>query len=210
MSRGSLIVFEGLDRSGKTTQCTLLRNRLQEEGQSAVILSFPDRTTTTGQLLDSYLRKETTLPVRTAHLLFMANRWEKAQTIRQLVASGTTVIVDRYYYSGCVYAAAQDNSLTLAACRQLEIGLPRPDICIFLDVPPTCAEGRPGFGGELPEELAIQERARDLFAELLTYPAEQEDSVLIEGRDTPQYIANDIYALLETHRQEKLLRTLSE
>jgi len=41
MARGKLIVFEGLDRAGKTTQCQMLVEALQKEGQSVMFMRFP-------------------------------------------------------------------------------------------------------------------------------------------------------------------------
>jgi thymidylate kinase len=41
MKRGKLIVFEGLDRAGKTTQCQMLVSALQAEGQSVLFMRFP-------------------------------------------------------------------------------------------------------------------------------------------------------------------------
>ena len=41
MARGKLIVFEGLDRAGKTTHCQMLVEALREEGQDVVFMRFP-------------------------------------------------------------------------------------------------------------------------------------------------------------------------
>lgn len=41
MARGKLIVFEGLDRAGKTTQCQMLVEALQNDGQSVMFMRFP-------------------------------------------------------------------------------------------------------------------------------------------------------------------------
>lgn len=41
MTRGKLIVFEGLDRAGKTTQCQMLVDALREEGQDVLFMRFP-------------------------------------------------------------------------------------------------------------------------------------------------------------------------
>lgn len=76
-SRGSLIVLEGLDRSGKTSQANRLVSCLKEKGLSAESWRFPDRTTSTGQMISAYLANESQLDDRAIHLLFSANRWEK-------------------------------------------------------------------------------------------------------------------------------------
>lgn len=76
-SRGALVVLEGLDRCGKTTQSTRLVKNLERLGYSAELWRFPDRTTSVGKMISSYLSNESQLDDHTIHLLFSANRWEK-------------------------------------------------------------------------------------------------------------------------------------
>eukprot|EP01071_Lankesteria_metandrocarpae_P008183 Lankesteria_metandrocarpae@DN4895_c0_g1_i2.p1 len=76
-TRGALIVFEGIDRSGKTTQTKLLTDALQQDGVSCRSVRFPDRSTPIGSLLNTYLTSvDTHLPHEACNLLFAANRWE--------------------------------------------------------------------------------------------------------------------------------------
>ena len=97
IKRGALVVFEGCDRSGKTTQIQKLVNRLNEEGTPAkyVLISnknlfyflkvflflcsrmmrFPERTTGIGSLIDQYLSCSKELDDHVVHLLFSANRF---------------------------------------------------------------------------------------------------------------------------------------
>ncbi|KAJ6155442.1 hypothetical protein N7470_006008 [Penicillium chermesinum] len=133
--RGALIVVEGLDRAGKSSQCELLQSFLREHGRAVKYIRFPDRSTPIGKLIDSYLRGSANQDDHSIHLLFSANRWEIAKSIEVDIASGITVIVDRYSYSGAVYSAAKANpTLSLEWAWQPEIGLPRPDICLFLSI----------------------------------------------------------------------------
>ena len=74
------------------------------------------------------------------------------------------MLCDRYYYSGIVYSAAKQNpSLTLSWARAPEVGLPRPDLVLFLDLSEEMAKLRGGWGGELYEKAEMQRRVRDLF-----------------------------------------------
>ena len=57
MRRGLLIAFEGLDKTGKTTHSKLLSKALNDLGQAAKNVRFPDRTTDVGKLIDRYLRR---------------------------------------------------------------------------------------------------------------------------------------------------------
>ncbi|GAB1313766.1 Thymidylate kinase [Madurella fahalii] len=163
-ARGALVVLEGLDRSGKTTQVKLLEQRFVELGRKVKVMRFPDRTTPIGQMIDSYLKSQVEMDDHVIHLLFSANRWEAAKTITSLLGAGVTVICDRYYHSGIVYSAAKQNpSLTLSWARAPEVGLPRPDLVLFLDLDETQARARGGWGGEVYEKGAMQRRVRELF-----------------------------------------------
>ncbi|KAK4542249.1 hypothetical protein LTR36_006902 [Oleoguttula mirabilis] len=180
--RGKLIVFEGLDRSGKSTQCERLVTHLRHQGQKVEHLRFPDRTTPIGKMISSYLSGQTQQEDHVIHLLFTANRWEVAKSIEKFVEEGTTVVVDRYYYSGCVYTAAKGvPGLDLEWCRQPEVGLPRPDVCIFLDIAAEEAAKRGGYGAERYEKQEMQNRVRELFAELRRHGDEGDDIVVVDA-----------------------------
>lgn len=180
--RGKLIVFEGLDRSGKSTQCERLVTHLRHQGEKVEHMRFPERTTPIGKMISSYLSGQTQQEDHVVHLLFSANRWELAQKIETSVNEGTTVVVDRYYYSGCVYSAAKGiQGMGLGWCRQPEIGLPRPDVCLFLDIAAEEAARRGGYGAERYEKQEMQDRVRELFAELRKHNDEAEDIVVIDA-----------------------------
>ncbi|KAI4596726.1 Thymidylate kinase [Pestalotiopsis sp. 9143b] len=162
--RGAFIVFEGMDRAGKTTQAKLLQQRCIEEGKNVKFMRFPDRTTPIGQMIDAYLKGQTEIEDHVIHLLFSANRWEALKSIQTALASGQTIICDRYYHSGIVYSAAKQNpSLPLSWAKAPEVGLPRPDLVLFLDLEESVARERGGWGGEVYEKGEMQRRVRELF-----------------------------------------------
>ncbi|KAI1437284.1 thymidylate kinase-domain-containing protein [Xylaria sp. CBS 124048] len=162
--RGAFIVFEGMDRAGKTTQAKLLQLRCIESGRQVRFMRFPDRTTTIGQMIDSYLKGESTIDDHVIHLLFSANRWEAAEKIKSELAAGHTIICDRFYHSGIVYSAAKQlPSLSLSWAKAPEVGLPRPDMVLFLDLEESVARARGGWGGEVYEKGEMQRRVRELF-----------------------------------------------
>ncbi|GAA5877624.1 hypothetical protein JCM16303_003403 [Sporobolomyces ruberrimus] len=160
--RGALIIFEGLDRSGKSTQLQRLYERLQGEGRKVKKIGFPDRTSPTGLLINSYLtQKETKLSDEAIHLLFSANRWEKAEEIKKDLESGTTILCDRYAFSGIAFSVIK--GLSWSWCKSPDIGLPTPDLTIFLSLSPETAQKRSGFGNERYETKVIQDRVREVF-----------------------------------------------
>ena len=180
--RGKFIVFEGLDRSGKSTQAERLVDTLRGYGQKVEHMRFPNRSTAIGQMISSYLSGLSQQEDHVIHMLFSANRWELASTIEDALYAGRTVVVDRYYYSGCVYSAAKQNpTLSLEWARQPDVGLPRPDLCIFLDISPEEAAQRGGYGSERYEQQDLQNRVRDLFEQLREHPDEDNDIVVVNA-----------------------------
>lgn len=204
--RGKLLVFEGLDRSGKSTQCALLVERLRERGDRVEHVRFPNRSTPIGQMINSYLAGESEVEDHVVHLLFSANRWEMAPQITRWIAEGVTVVVDRYYYSGCVYSAAkQIPGLGLEWARHPDVGLPRPDLCIFLDVSPETASQRGGFGVEKYEQTDFQARVRELFEVMWRHPDEENDVVVVNADRGMEDVERTIqkWARLASERVDK-------
>ena len=109
LTRGALIVLEGVDRVGKSTQALRLLEALRVRSLSAQLMTFPNRSTPIGQMISQYLKGDQQLEDRVVHLLFSANRWEMCQQLEDLLTCGTSVIVDRYAYSGVAYSAAKPN-----------------------------------------------------------------------------------------------------
>ncbi|KAK0309777.1 Thymidylate kinase [Friedmanniomyces endolithicus] len=143
-------------------------------------MRLPNRSTPIGQMINSYLAGQTQAEDHVIHLLFSANRWESAAEIERLIQVGTTVVLDRYYYSGIVYSAAKRvDGMDLEWCRQPEVGLPRPDVCVFLDVDTEVAKQRGGFGEERYEKAEIQVRVRGLFGELRAKGGHEGDDIVV-------------------------------
>jgi len=191
-SRGAFIAIEGLDRSGKTTQVAALQARLDAEGIPVKLLKFPDRTTAIGQMIDSYLRSQSELDDRAIHLLFSANRWELAASIEQLLAAGTTVVCDRYAFSGVAFSAAK--GLPLEWCRSPDVSLPAPDVTLFLDITPEQARIRGGYGEERYEKEEMQRQVRDIFHQI---SSEFEASwVTIDAGREREDVAEEVWKLV--------------
>ncbi|GAA5978405.1 hypothetical protein JCM10908_004341 [Rhodotorula pacifica] len=159
--RGAFIVLEGLDRSGKSTQVEKLVSALKERGIDAITARFPDRTLATGKMIDSYLSQKSDLADRAIHLLFSANRWERASQILDDLNNGRTVVCDRYAFSGIAFSVIK--GLSWAWCRAPDIGLPAPDLVLFLRVSSAVAEQRGGFGQERYEKREVQLKVAEAF-----------------------------------------------
>uniref|UniRef100_A0A0N4Z2I8 Thymidylate kinase n=1 Tax=Parastrongyloides trichosuri TaxID=131310 RepID=A0A0N4Z2I8_PARTI len=156
--RGALIVFEGIDRSGKTTQSERLCEFLNHTGQKAHLKRIPDRSEPlTGPAIDTFLKNATSVEQskNTLHLLFSANRWAIIDEIKSYLNSGITVICDRYVYSGISYSLAK--GLDRKWVVSPDVGLLSPDIVLFFDITPESTRRRIGFGDEVFEKKVFQD-----------------------------------------------------
>ena len=133
--QGKIIVLEGLDKSGKTTQALLLRDYLNDKlGGQVELLSFPDYSTKIGQEIRSFLDGKVGYNAETKHMLLSINRWEKKEKILESLKSGKIIILNRYYQSNLVYGLA--NGLDFEWLSALDRGMPKEDVTIILDVSP--------------------------------------------------------------------------
>jgi dTMP kinase len=156
--RGALIVLEGVDRAGKSTQCAKMVDFLQSIGRPAELWRFPDRTTTIGEMINSYLSNATDIDDGCIHLLFSANRWEKKDQMMKKLQQGVTLVVDRYAFSGVAFTAAKGISgLHREWCMAPDTGLIAPDVVYFLELSPEAAAARGGFGEDRYERPAFQQ-----------------------------------------------------
>ena len=128
-----IIVFEGGDQAGKKTQSALLEKKLKSEKIKTKIFSFPDYSTPIGKEISKYLHGKRKFPPQVIHCLLAANRWEKLDDIKKAQQKNSVVIMNRYRESNLVYGMV--NGLKTDWLENLDIGLPKSDLVIVLDVP---------------------------------------------------------------------------
>lgn len=142
------IVLEGLDGAGKSTQIRMLRQLFADRGVESEYVHFPRFDSPVyGQLIARFLRGEfggvQEVDPYLVALIFAGDRADAAPQIRQWLAKGKAVVLDRYVYSNvgfqCAKLPAGEERDRLADwIVNLEFGhnaLPRPDLSLFLDVP---------------------------------------------------------------------------
>jgi len=137
LPKGIIIVFEGIDKAGKTTQAKLLEKKL---GSKCVRIDFPDYSTPVGKEIKQFLDGKRNYPDEVKMMLLSANRWEKKGEIKKMVSKGTTVIMNRYYQSNLVYGISK--GLKLDWLLSLDNGLPKADLVIVIDIRPKTLVSR--------------------------------------------------------------------
>ena len=140
-AKGKLIVIEGLDKSGKTTQSKMLFEFYNKLYPGCVSLfNFPDYATRIGHEIRLFLEGKIQYNNEVKHILLSANRWEKKSELETLRSQGNIVILNRYYQSNLVYGLS--NGVDLDWLINLDLGLPKEDIVIVLDIDPSLSHKR--------------------------------------------------------------------
>ena len=103
MSKGLIIVIEGIDKAGKGTQCNLLKEYFDNQNKENIVLDFPDYSTNIGKEIRAFLDGRRNFPYEVQHMLLSANRLEKKEQIKELLQKEFIIIMDRYYQSNIVY-----------------------------------------------------------------------------------------------------------
>ena len=160
--RGLLVVFEGLDQSGKQTQAERLRDRLTAAGRSVRLLSFPSYETHIGAEIGRALKGERDYAADTMQLLYVANRFEWKPEIERELAEGTVVVCDRYLASSVAYGEAF--GLDGAWLSEIQRYLPQPDLTVLLDIEPQVSASRKAADRDKYErDLALLGRVRTSY-----------------------------------------------
>jgi dTMP kinase len=157
-----LIVFEGLDQSGKQTQAERLRDQLKHDGHKARLVSFPDYATSIGEELARALQGERDYGPDVMQLLYVANRYERKPDLERWLQGGLILVCDRYVASTIAYGTAQGlDAGWLSAMQQF---LPPAGLTILLDVAPDTAVQRKSVDRDRYErDLALQARVRESY-----------------------------------------------
>lgn len=134
MERGKLIVFEGVDGTGKSTQIDLLRQYLIEQGRK-VVTSFEPTHGEWGMRVRAAAASGQRLSVQEEMKCLLLDRREHVnQLILPALAAGQWVLLDRYYPSMMAYQGATGEDV--AEIRRLnEAFAPAPDLAFWLDIP---------------------------------------------------------------------------
>src|SRR5947209_13717114 len=183
-----LIVFEGLDQSGKQTQAELLRDWLKQEGHKARLVSFPDYGTSIGEEIARALQGEREYDADVMQLLYIANRYELKPNLRRWLDGGLILVCDRYTASSVAYGEAQ--GLDAAWLAEVQKFLPPAALTIMLDIAPETAVQRKAVDRDRYErDLAMQERVRESYRR----QAAAGGWVVIDGERSVDDVAADVF-----------------
>lgn len=192
--RGLLIVFEGIDGSGKTTQARRLLRRLRRRGRLAVFFREPTRGRWGREIRRLARRADSATPRQELELFVRDRRENVAKNLGPALAAGKVVVLDRYYFSTIAYQGAK--GLDPGRIRRLNesFAIP-PDLVVVLDVDASAGLARIA-GRKTRDELFEREdylvRVARLFRGFAG-PA----IAHIDGRGDPRAVARAVWAEVE-------------
>jgi dTMP kinase len=198
--RGRLIVLEGIDGSGTTTQTERLVEHLRRRGRTAVSTREPSAGPV-GRLLREVLlghhriSRDVSLDGRTMALLFAADRFDHLQReVEPILAAGNDVVSDRYLMSSLAYQAEEADREWVALLAR---GVRPPDLTILLDIPVEVAAQRRLLAGR-PEERydadSYLSRVADNYRRLARANA---SAVILDGSAAREDVAAAVVAAVE-------------
>lgn len=186
--KGTLIVLEGIDGSGKETQASLLEKKLKEKGREVMHISFPDYESPSSALVKMYLKgdfgknPEDVNPYA-ASLFYAVDRFASYRMKwKDFYQNGGIIIADRYTTSNMVHQMTKyedkkvrkDFLSWLKKTEYEELELPVPDLVILLDIPLRVSENlvkeRARQGGSMDiheQHLGYLRKCHDAYQELV-------------------------------------------
>ncbi len=147
--KGSFIVIDGTDGSGKATQTSLLVERFKAEGYAVEMADFPQYGAKSAGPVEEYLNgKYGQLAPRPASILYAVDRFDASFTIRKWLEDGKVVVANRYVTANAGHQGGKISDDTerrafFAWLDELEyktFGIPAPDLNIILHLPADVAQ----------------------------------------------------------------------
>ncbi len=216
--RGRLIVLEGTDGSGKATQTALLAERLRKAGREVRQLSFPRYDQDSSMLVRMYLggafgTDPQSVNAYAASTFYAVDRYASyKQDWGAYYEDGGLVLTDRYTTSNAVHQASKlsgkERKTYLNWLFDFEyrlMGLPAPDLVIYLDVPTELSaalrrlrEEKTGTHADIHEaDEAYLRRCRESGRQVADYAGWRRLDCAREGRmRPPEEIHEEIWRLV--------------
>jgi dTMP kinase len=200
VKEGKLIVFEGIDGCGKSTQIKMLAEALRAKGREVAVTAEPTETETGKMLRRALSGAMPATPCQMAAMFTLDRIVHNTAEggIRDTLQKGADMLSDRYYYSSLAY---QGSLCDYEWVKGMNVNCPdirRPDLCIFLDISPKEALTRIGKRGETKEIYEKEDTLttfRDTF--LRVFQTLGDNVAVIDASGTPEEVAARVLAAAE-------------
>ena len=205
MAYPKYIAFEGIDGAGKTTQISLLCQKLREYNYTAIRLFEPTHGKF-GSMIRGHMIRGDDLSVEKQRELFTQDRREhveqKIKPLLKFVGENDSLLIiqDRSYLSASAYQADGKKEM-LSVLKEQQTFAPKPDIIFLLDLPVATAIERIrslGRGRAVFENIETLEKVRDRY--LFLAEDSGENVKVLDASQPAENVSNKIFESLElTH-----------
>lgn len=199
-----LIVLEGLDGSGKSTQLKKTTDYIASLGKEVEYLHFPRYAAPVyGNLISRFLRGEfgsvNQVHPQLVALLFAEDRHGAALQIKSWIEKGKVVVLDRYVYSNIAFQCAKLTDRNAASVLRewisdteyRQFGIPRPDLNIFLDVPIDFVDERLASNRKDDNDRDYLEGKEDIHEADITFQMKVREMYLEQCNADPSFLRVD-------------------
>lgn len=161
MKKGLLIVIEGGDGSGKTTQFNLLKDKLIKDSHQVETVDFPQYGQPSALMIEKYLNGDfgtaKEVGAYRASIFYAADRYEASFRMKKWLGDGKIILANRYATSNMVHQSGKIKDIPerdkfLKWLDELEFGIfdiPRPDLVFFMNI-----------SADISQALALQKDGR--------------------------------------------------
>ncbi len=194
---GLLIVVEGIDGSGKSTQVGRLADSLRARGLTVVQSREPTDGAWGRKIRRSYV--EGRMSPEDELQAFVEDRREHVeQIVRPALERGETVVLDRYYYSTIAYQGARGGDVDRIRAVNEEFAQ-RPDVVLLVDVEPEAALDRiRSSRGEAPNTFEQLDALRAVRSIFLRLAADEPERVhVVDGNRPADEVSASLVAAVE-------------
>ena len=202
MKQNIFIALEGIDGSGKSTQVKMLSEKMTAAGHK-VYATFEPTDGMIGSVLRKILKGQIKADHRVIAGLFLADRLDhllnEETGIVKKMQEGYTVITDRYYFSSYAYHGTHMDMDWVIDANKMCAQILKPDLNIFIDVPPKVSMRRINSGREsteLFETLESLKNVRKKYFEAFDKLKDSESIFITDGNRAAEAIADDIHKII--------------
>lgn len=196
------ICFEGIDGSGKTTQIKLFQRYLSQLGEEYTLVREPGGTPAGEEIRNILLHKDYRLHPECELLLFMAARAQIVrEVIRPALRESKIVLADRFMDSSLAYQGIGRflGEQVVRSLNNFAVGETRPDITLYIDVPPEVALARMRKEKKNDkievESLEFFQRVRKGYMKIIE--RDRKRYALIDGTQTVEEVQSEIISIVD-------------
>jgi len=188
------IVVDGIDGAGKTTCVEMINSLIYR----SLTLHFPNYDSPWGKLIKQYLMCKLKMTPDVQFLTYLADIANSQHRIRRYLATGGTVIADRYMSSTYAFQVANGVSEDWALSTIASSNMHTPDLEFLIDTDPVVANERMKEKGLDVHErnLDFQRKVAENFRQLTSYRTLAVQWVIIDGNKTKEEVCDQIRRFL--------------